>query len=74
MKRGISMDELLVRQVSALVDEVANTTSDNDVDHFRNQAHLYRFLAANCVQKAQISDAFAARAEKKAAAEAGAAS
>jgi hypothetical protein len=65
MKRDISMDKLLVRQVSALVDEVANATSDNNVDHFRNQAHLYRFLAANCEEKAKMSDAFAAKAAEK---------
>ena len=60
--RDIWMDKLLVRQVSALVEEVARVTGTDTDDFFRNQAHLYRFLAANCEIKAKMSDACEAMA------------
>ena len=62
MKPEVWMDKLLVRQVSALIDEVARVTSAEADDFFRNQAHLYRFLAANCEIKAKMSDACATMA------------
>ena len=58
----IWLDKLLARQVSALVEEVARVTGADADDFFRNQAHLYRFLAANCEIKAKMSDACATMA------------
>jgi hypothetical protein len=68
MRTEIRLDELLVRQVEALIETVARNTSGDDLDRFRNRAHLYRFIAAECTAMAKVSSAYVAMAEAKQAA------
>jgi hypothetical protein len=53
-KIDVDLQTLLVRQVSALV-EALHGNSDEQI---RTMALLYRVLAANCVEKAQMAEAF----------------
>ena len=61
--RDIELDELLIRQVSALVSETADVAGGDDP--LSVEAHLYRTLAINCQEKAALAVSFAAFAKEK---------
>ena len=58
-KIDVDLQTLLVRQVSALVEATAEALHGNSDEQIRTMALLiYRVLAANCVEKAQMAEAF----------------
>jgi hypothetical protein len=57
-KIDVDLQTLLVRQVSALVEAPAEALHGNSDEQIRTMALLYRVLAANCVEKAQMAEAF----------------
>ena len=57
-KIDVDLQTLLVRQASALVEATAEALHGNSDEQIRTMALLYRVLAANCTEKAQMADAF----------------
>lgn len=58
-KIDVDLQTLLVRQASALVEATAEALHGNSDEQIRTMALLiYRVLAANCVEKAQMAEAF----------------
>jgi len=57
-KIDVDLQTLLVRQVSALVEATVEALHGNSDEQIRTMALLYRVLAANCVEKAQMAEAF----------------
>jgi len=57
-KIDVDLQTLLVKQVSALVEAPAEALHGNSDEQIRTMALLYRVLAANCVEKAQMAEAF----------------
>ncbi len=66
-KKDVNLLELLVRQVSALVDATPDVLDEPEAV-LDTQAWLYRNLAANCATKAKMNESFAkkTRAERDA--------
>jgi hypothetical protein len=64
----LSVVELLVRQVSALVSATADVVSTDSDKAIKNEVWLYRNLAQNCQDKADmLEDLWKARPRDKAA-------
>ena len=57
-KIDVDLQTLLVKLVSALVEAPAEALHGNSDEQIRTMALLYRVLAANCVEKAQMAEAF----------------
>jgi hypothetical protein len=58
----VSLDELLIRQVRAIISGTAGVFGG--YDPFGTKAHLRRIVAINCQKKADLAAAFAAPAKK----------
>jgi hypothetical protein len=66
MKDELRIDALLVRQVSELVSATASVATDGDADSSLDmEIHLYRTLAVNCQQKADMSERLRKEAAKR---------
>ena len=57
-KIDVDLQTLLVKLVSALVEAPAEALHGNSDEQIRTMALLYRVLAANCVERAQMAEAF----------------
>ena len=57
-KIDVDLQTLLVKLVSALVEAPAEALHGKSDEQIRTMALLYRVLAANCVEKAQMAEAF----------------
>jgi hypothetical protein len=56
---NLSLNDLLVRQVSALVHITAETICGKDENVLELEARLYEVLEVNCAHKAKLCKAFA---------------
>ena len=56
-KMEASTEEIIVRQVSALVAALAELFHDDPKQQLQLEAHLYRALALNCQDKARMAEA-----------------
>ncbi len=54
-----STDDLLIRQISALISATANAVSSNREHAPLVEARLYEKLAAHCAEKQRLAAAFA---------------
>jgi len=55
-KMEASTEEIIVRQVSALVAALAELFHDDPKQQLETEAHLYRTLAINCHDKARMTE------------------